>query len=202
MVIESQPDLKVVFEESSAQAALERLPEATLDVLLLEPRLKDFDGITFLRRYVSAKQEAGGLSHRILMTGPFLAQDFVAECLANGAHDVVSLDLGAEVLLAAIRDSADGTEEFDFSELDELLQSVEPDDTTRQVLLNLHELSADEIRVLGAFEKRMTETEISRATGFSMLKVNRAFKRILEVFGFSTKKQLAVHLVATGRMDD
>lgn len=200
LILDSQPDLKVVFEESDAIRALNRLGDATIDVLVLDPRLESLDGLTFLRRYIASKQERGGLNHRTVVIGPFLAQDFVAESIAAGATTVVSLDLGAEVLLEAIRGEEEVADDFNFEEIDELAESVEYDDTSTQVLLNLHELSADEIKVLNAFCQRQGLQATSESTKLSASKVNAAFSRILEVFGFATKRQLAIHLIATGRM--
>ena len=57
LMIDSQPNLLLVFEESQAQIALEKIPNLLVDVIVIDHRLKGFDGIELARRLVDAYSE-------------------------------------------------------------------------------------------------------------------------------------------------
>jgi DNA-binding NarL/FixJ family response regulator len=51
-VIDSQHDLKVVLEDGNFESALDRVPDALIDVLVIDHRLRGGDGITLSTKLI------------------------------------------------------------------------------------------------------------------------------------------------------
>ena len=94
---------RVMAEADGGRAALERIPEASPDVVLLDLRMPDLDGLEVLRRL----GEPGTLPPTLVLTT--IDEDtLLLEAVCNGARGFLLKDVTPERLAAAIRTVAAG----------------------------------------------------------------------------------------------
>jgi DNA-binding NarL/FixJ family response regulator len=94
-LIDSLPEFQVVFEASDGSVALERLPEATIDLLLVNHRLHSIDGLSLIQRLY----DIGDAVPRIITTGPFASDELTIEAAKVGSLATVTMDAGAGELI-------------------------------------------------------------------------------------------------------
>ena len=103
MILDSQKDIEVVAEAGDGREALERARELEPDVVLMDIRMPELDGLEATRRILAADDAA-----RILILTTFDHDEYVYEALRAGASGFVLKDDPPEQLLAAIRTVAGG----------------------------------------------------------------------------------------------
>lgn len=107
MLIESQPDMKFVGEAGDGHEAIRLAATVKPDVLLMDVRMPNMDGIEATQQIV-----ARGLETRVLVLTTFDLDKAVARAVAVGASGFVLKDADPEFLLAAIRTVHSGSEVF------------------------------------------------------------------------------------------
>jgi len=103
MVIDSQPDLAVVGEAGDGAAAVDLLRRTAADVVLMDIRMPELDGLEATRRIIAADP-----SSRILILTTFDLDEYVYRALEAGASGFVLKDDPPEQLIAAVRTVAGG----------------------------------------------------------------------------------------------
>jgi DNA-binding NarL/FixJ family response regulator len=103
MVIESQSDLVIVGEADDGQQAVQAAAELSADIVLMDVRMPELDGIEATRRII----EADG-SIRIIVLTTFDTDEYAYAALRAGASGFLLKDAPPAELLAAIRAVASG----------------------------------------------------------------------------------------------
>jgi len=103
VVLDAEPDLEVVGEAGDGLAALDAAETLKPDVVLMDIRMPNLDGIEATRRIA-----AGDRAPRILILTTFDLDDYVYEALRAGASGFLLKDVRAEELRQAIRMVAAG----------------------------------------------------------------------------------------------
>ena len=107
MVVGSQEDLEVVGEAGDGAEALALVEQCRPDVLLMDVRMPRLDGVQATRQIVS---HLGDQAPRVLVLTTFDLDELVADAIDAGASGFVLKESRPEMLLAAIRAVADGTQ--------------------------------------------------------------------------------------------
>jgi DNA-binding NarL/FixJ family response regulator len=110
MIVDAQPDMRVVGEADDGAAAIDRVRELTPDVVLLDVRMPRLDGIEALPRLT-----AGTRPPRVIVVTTFDLDEYVFEALERGASGFLLKGAPAEQLLAGIRAAAAGDALIDAS---------------------------------------------------------------------------------------
>lgn len=97
-VLATEPDFRVVGEAENGRQAVERVPEAEPDVILMDLVMPEMDGIEAIGRITAEDPSA-----RILVLTSFAADDKVFPAIKAGAMGYLLKESGAEELVAAIR---------------------------------------------------------------------------------------------------
>jgi DNA-binding NarL/FixJ family response regulator len=105
MILEAEPGFSVVGEAGDGAEAVELVPRAKPDVVLMDVRMPRLDGIEACRRIRDAA--AGKLPH-VLMLTTFDLEDYVYAALRAGASGFLLKDAPAEQLVAAVEVVARG----------------------------------------------------------------------------------------------
>jgi DNA-binding NarL/FixJ family response regulator len=105
VLIDSAPDLEVVGEAANGREALELARGTRADVVLMDIRMPEVDGLEATRR-ISADEDLAGVKVLILTT--FEIDDYVAEAIRAGASGFLGKGVEPAELLAGIRTVAQG----------------------------------------------------------------------------------------------
>ncbi len=103
MVIESQPDLTVAGEASSGLDAIRQVALLEPDVVLMDVRMPELDGVEATRRIIDSGSDA-----RVIILTTFDLDEYVYSGLRAGASGFLLKDAQPAELLAAIRAVASG----------------------------------------------------------------------------------------------
>lgn len=102
MVIDSQPDLEVAVEAGDGLQALRLLADHTVDVVLMDVRMPNLDGLQTTARLTAAAAD-GGYAPKVIVLTTFDLDEYVLEAIRSGASGFLLKDAPPEEMLAAIR---------------------------------------------------------------------------------------------------
>ncbi|WP_242498291.1 response regulator [Nocardioides glacieisoli] len=103
MLLDEEPDIDVVAEAGNGIEAVAQAARCRPDVLLMDIRMPELDGLEATRRILAADADA-----RVLILTTFNHDDHVYEALRAGASGFVLKDQPPEQLIAAVRIVAAG----------------------------------------------------------------------------------------------
>ena len=103
MILDAQPDIEVVGEAADGREALTTARELRPDVVLMDIRMPELDGLEATRRLLS-----GDDASRVLILTTFDADEYVYEAMKAGASGFLLKDVRPEQLADAVRTVAAG----------------------------------------------------------------------------------------------
>lgn len=98
MLVESQPDMRVVGEAGDGAEALAKIPRSGADVILMDIRMPRLDGVAATRQIT-----APGDGPRVIVLTTFDFDEYAYEALRSGASGFLLKDAPPHDLLGAIR---------------------------------------------------------------------------------------------------
>jgi DNA-binding NarL/FixJ family response regulator len=98
VILDAEPDLEVVGEAGDGREIVELVQARPPDVVLMDVRMPNLDGIEATRRLTVLPQPP-----RVLMLTTFDLDEYVYEALRAGASGFLLKDAGADELLHAVR---------------------------------------------------------------------------------------------------
>jgi DNA-binding NarL/FixJ family response regulator len=101
-VIDSQEDMKVVLEDGSLEGSVDRVPDALIDVLVIDHRLRGGDGIALANLLTARYLDDDSKIPAYVMTAPYHSDELKLKSMRAGADFLVSQDMHPEDLLKAI----------------------------------------------------------------------------------------------------
>jgi DNA-binding NarL/FixJ family response regulator len=194
MLVEAEPDLKVAWEAASGRQAVERAQTDQPDVILMDIRMPDLDGIAATAQ-ITARPDA---LTRVIVLTTFDLDEYVYEALRAGASGFLLKDVPGEDLAVAIRQVARGA--------DALLAPA----VTRRLVerfvrqrppvssVNLRELTPRELEVLAAIARGMSNAEIAEELSISETTVKTHVARVLMKLGLRDRVQAVVAAYEAG----
>lgn len=105
VLLEAAPDLEVVGEAENGTRAIELAEELRPDVILMDIRMPEVDGLEATRRILAARATD---PPRILVLTTFDADEYVYEALRIGASGFLLKDTDPEQLIEGVRVVASG----------------------------------------------------------------------------------------------
>jgi DNA-binding NarL/FixJ family response regulator len=103
MILDAQPDLEVVGEAENGRDAVELAAVSSADVILMDIRMPELDGIEATSRILEARPET-----KILILTTFDLDEYVSRALRAGASGFLLKDVRPAQLVEAIRVIASG----------------------------------------------------------------------------------------------
>jgi len=191
LLIDSQADMKVVYEESIAAKALEVLPELLVDVVVIDHRLQGMDGVSLSKQLIARLSASEQRLPTIVITGAYFTSELLMASIRAGATELVTQDASSADLLDAIRKSRRNMVDVKLKPFADFL------DTTDYVpvvavdyLLNLAQLSAEEKELVEALALAEDLDEIAKHLGLSRSRVRELLEKTMRTFGCATIEQL------------
>lgn len=195
MLINAEDDMQVVGEATNGRGALNALTESPADVVLMDIRMPDMDGVEATKRIVEA-----GLPTRVLVLTTFDLDEYVFAALKAGAAGFMLKDAKPEELLKAIRTVADGDFVVAPSATRRLVEHVAPSlpDDPGKVDDRLDVLTAREREVLVEVAGGLTNTEIAEKLDMAEGTVKTHIGRLLSKLEARDRVGLVLLAIETG----
>jgi DNA-binding NarL/FixJ family response regulator len=193
LILESEPGISVVGEAADGRDALEMVPRARPDVVLMDVRMPRLDGIEATRRL-----HAAGSRARVLVT-TFDLDEYVFRALRAGAAGFLLKGSSPDRFAAAVRTVASGESVLDPAittrMVEHFLARPEFDEDGRA---RLDELTERERHVLRLLAKGMNNAEMARELFLSEATVKSNVTRMLGKLGVRNRVQAVIVAYETG----
>jgi DNA-binding NarL/FixJ family response regulator len=191
LLIDSQADMKVVYEESIAAKALEVLPELLVDVVVIDHRLQGMDGISLSKQLIARLSAAEQRLPTIVITGAYFTSELLMASIRAGATELVTQDASSADLLDAIRKSRRNMVDVKLKPFADFLDTTAYEPVIAvDYLLNLAQLSVEEKELVEAVALAEDLDEIAKHLGLSRSRIRELLENTMRTFGCATIEQL------------
>jgi DNA-binding NarL/FixJ family response regulator len=196
VLVDSEVGFNVLGEASNGVEAVEVVARTDPDVVLMDVRMPEMDGIEATRRILGAGH---GRVPRILMLTTFDLDEYVYAALRAGASGFMLKDTPPSELLTAIRVIADGDALLAPSVTRRLIADFASREAQPAVSLKvLDTLTGREREVFGLVAKGMSNQELADALHMSAATAKTHVSRILMKLDARDRAQLVVIAYETG----
>ncbi len=157
VILNAEPDLEVVGEAKDGRETIEAVSALSPEVVLMDIRMPNLDGIEATRRIARGKRPP-----RVLILTTFDLDEYVYEALRAGASGFLLKDAGADELLHAVRVVAAGEALLAPSITRRLIQDYARRPPARAQPAAFAELTPRELEVLRLVARGLSNADIAR----------------------------------------
>jgi DNA-binding NarL/FixJ family response regulator len=187
MILEARDDIDVVGEAENGREAIELAAVTSPDVILMDVRMPELDGVEATRRILGA-----GTGARVLMLTTFDLDEYVVQAIRAGASGFLLKDVRPAELVDAIRVVAAGDALLAPSVtrrlLDRFARAV-PDDQTPPALDGLTER---ELEILRLVAQGLSNAEIAERLVVGETTVKTHVSAVLRKLGLRDRVQAVI----------
>ncbi|QNE77484.1 response regulator [Streptomyces finlayi] len=197
MLVESDPGMTVVGQAGNGLEAVELARSARADLVVMDIRMPDLDGIEATRR-IAADEGLAGVKVLVLTT--YDTDEHVVEALRAGASGFLVKDTRPAELLAAITTVAAGDALLSPGPTARLIARVlsAPTAPAPGVVAGPDCLTDRERQVLGLVARGLNNTEIAQTLRLSPLTAKTHVSRIMGKLGARDRAQLVIVAYESG----
>ena len=196
VLLDSAADIEVVGEASSGDQALTLAKDRRPDVILMDIRMPNMDGLEATRRIVADREMAGV---RVLILTTFEVDEYVFEALRSGASGFVVKDIEPAELLRAVRVVARGDALLSPTVTRRLIAEFAGRPEQRRVAAtDLDVLTEREREVMALVAAGRTNDEIAAELFISPATAKTHVSRAMSKLGARDRAQLVVLAYETG----
>jgi DNA-binding NarL/FixJ family response regulator/class 3 adenylate cyclase len=177
MILDAEDDVEVVGEASSGTEAIDEVRRLRPDIVLMDVRMPELDGIEATRRLL-ADEDA---QTKIVMLTTFDMDEYVYEALRAGASGFLLKDVPPVQLVEGIRAVGSGEALLAPSITRRVIEEFvrRPPETARTPPPELEELTERELEVLKLIARGLSNAEIAKELFVSETTVKTHVSRIL-----------------------
>ncbi|THV42810.1 response regulator [Glycomyces buryatensis] len=179
-----EADIEVVGEASSVAEALRRVPASRPDVLVVDARLPDGDGIEVCRRVRAADDQVA-----VIVLTSHEDDEVLFAAIEAGAAGILLKQVRGTELVDAVRTVAAGASLLDSRVTGAVLERLRSGPGRSP---ELESLSSQERRILELIGEGMTNREIAEQVHLAEKTVKNYVTRILSKLGLKRRTQAAV----------
>ena len=194
LILEAQKDIDVVGEAADGREALDRARELQPDVVLMDVRMPELDGIEATRRLLAAESRA-----RVLILTTFDADEYVYDAMKAGASGFLLKDVRPEQLPDAVRVVARGeallAPTLTRRLIEQFVRRPSPGSRAPDELQGLTERELDVLRLVA---RGASNAEIASALFVSEATVKTHITHILTKLGLRDRVQAVVVAYESG----
>ncbi len=193
MILEAEPDLEVVGEAADGIEAVAAVQRHRPDVVLMDVRMPNLDGIAAARRILE-----GGNTAKVLMLTTFDMDEYVYEAFRAGASGFLLKDVPPERLVAGIRAVASGEALLAPSVTRRLIETFVQRQPVRALPPGVAELTAREREVLELMARGLSNAEIAETFVVSETTVKTHVAHVLDKLALRDRVQAVVFAYECG----
>jgi len=196
VLVDSAPDLEVVGEATTGREAVELVRTTRADVVLMDIRMPDLDGLE-ATRLISADDDLAGVKVLILTT--FEVDEYVLQALRAGASGFLGKGVDPAELLAAIRTVAQGDALLSSKATRGLIaQFLSQPSTNSATPASLEVLTPRELEIVTLVATGLSNDEIAAQLVVSPLTAKTHVNRAMMKLGARDRAQLVVIAYQSG----
>jgi len=191
MILADEPDIEVVGEAADGRAALDAVPRLRPDVVVMDLRMPNMDGVEATRRLGEGSPDGP----RVLILTTFDADEYVVDALRAGASGFLLKDVPPADFVAAIRLIAAGDALLAPSVTRRLLDRLRdrlPASTDGVRDERLRELTEREVEVLSLIARGLSNREIADRLGLAEPTVKTHVSHVLDKLALRDRAQAVV----------
>ena len=193
-ILSSDPTLDVVGEAADGRDAVERVDALRPDVVLMDVRMPEVDGITATREVVAASPDT-----RVVILTTFEDDEYIFGALTAGASGFLLKRTTPESLIEAIKAVAAGDSLLSPSVTRRVIDRMAALPSGEALLdRRLEELTARERDVLEQIARGLSNAEIAGALVIEESTVKTHVKRILLKLGLRDRVQAVIFAYESG----
>jgi DNA-binding NarL/FixJ family response regulator len=196
MILEAEEDMDVVGEAADGREAVEEARRLRPDVVLMDVRMPDVDGIEATRRLLRDV----GAAVKVVMLTTFDMDEYVYDALRAGASGFLLKDVPPEQLVDGIRAVASGDALLAPSVTRRVIEEFvrRPPDSVRTAPPELAELTARELEVLKLVARSLANAEIAKELFISETTVKTHVAHVLMKLKLRDRVQAVVFAYESG----
>jgi len=190
MILKAEPGVEVVGEAADGREAIDQARALAPDVVLMDVRMPNLDGIEATRRIVGEAE-----APRVIVLTTFDEDEYVFGALRAGASGFLLKDAPEDQLVAAIRVAADGGSLFAPSVTRRLIERFAGH---REPPAGLADLTDREREVLTLVARGLSNAEIAAELVVSEHTVKTHVARVLQKLDLRDRTQAVVAAYESG----
>jgi DNA-binding NarL/FixJ family response regulator/class 3 adenylate cyclase len=196
MILEAEDDVEVVGEAADGGEALEEVRRLQPDVVLMDVRMPDLDGIEATRQLMRDPS----VSTRVVMLTTFDMDEYVYEALQAGASGFLLKDVPPEQLVDGIRAVASGDALLAPSITKRVIEEFvrRPPEAARTPPPEVGELTERELEVLKQIARGLSNAEIAQELYVSETTVKTHVAHVLQKLNLRDRVQAVVFAYESG----
>ncbi|MGW4772515.1 response regulator transcription factor [Nocardia sp. NPDC004278] len=184
-LISAEPDLEVIGEAGTVSQAMARIPALRPDVVVLDVRLPDGNGIELCRELLNQQPEL-----RCLILTSFTDEQAMLDAILAGARGYVVKDIDTLELIDAIREVGAGKSLLDNRAAAALMAKLREEATSKSGPLAT--LTDQERTLLELLGEGLTNRQIASRMFLAEKTVKNYVSRLLTKLGVERRTQAAV----------
>jgi DNA-binding NarL/FixJ family response regulator len=196
LILEAQPDIEVVAECRNGAEAHRAVREHAPDVLLLDLRMPEVDGLEAMRRIARDRSDTA-----VLVLTTFDLDEYVYEAVRAGASGFVLKDTQPAQLVHAVRAVASGTTLLAPSVTQRLVERFAPRRPDPHAAKATQRLTAREREVLECLAAGLSNEEIAQRLHLGGTTVKTHVARVLDKLGLRDRVQVVVFAYENGLVE-
>jgi|SRR3954447_1293171 DNA-binding NarL/FixJ family response regulator len=195
MILELEPDIDIVGEAADGAEAVVLAARAHPDVILMDVRMPQMDGLEATRRILAAQHGS-----RVLILTTFDHDEYVYEALRAGASGFVLKDIAPEQLVDAIHVVASGAALLSPVITRKLIEQfvARPPDVPREPPAAVETLTPREAEIMRLIAQGLSNAEIATQAYVAEPTVKTHVARILMKLGLRDRVQVVVYAYENG----
>lgn len=187
-------DIEVIGEAANGAEAVERVQQLNPDVVLMDVRMPDMDGLAATEIVKQGRPETS-----VIVITSYESKDYLRRAIEVGAAGYLLKGMSRESLIEAIRLVRGGGSLIDARLLSELLKEMGVEGSRFQGAEGVLEaLTPREQDVLQLLVRGLTNKEIASEMHYSVGTVKNVVQRVIGKLGVSDRTQAAVYAVRAG----
>jgi DNA-binding NarL/FixJ family response regulator len=193
LILELADGIDVVGEAADGREAVRLAKELQPDVVLMDVRMPELDGIEAIRRL----RQAGVEAHVLVLT-TFDLDEYVYAAMRAGASGFLLKDAPREQLVTAVRTVARGEALLAPTVTKRLIEQFVDRPAPEEAMPSLADLSVRELEVLRLLARGLSNAEIADGLIIGEATVKTHVARILRKLGVRDRLQAVVIAYETG----